>query len=134
MNRRDFMWTSTAAMAGMSLAVRPRTLRAAPASANAIRVGLIGCGGRGTGAAVQALSTTQDVKLVAMADAFADRVKGCYDTLTAVERVETLAEALGDLGPGFAVFAFHAEKQNPSEIPAPGADLETLLQPEVDFP
>jgi len=86
MNRRDFMWTSTAAMAGMSLAVNPRTLRAAPASADAIRVGLIGCGGRGTGAAVQALSTTADVKLVAMADAFGDRVQGCYEALTAVER------------------------------------------------
>lgn len=39
-----------------------------------IKIALIGCGGRGTGAAVQALSTTQNVQLVAMADAFADRI------------------------------------------------------------
>jgi predicted dehydrogenase len=90
MNRRDFMWSSTAAMAGMSLTVHPRTLRAAPAGADAIRVGLVGCGGRGTGAAVQALSTEQDVKLVAMADAFADKVQSCYETLTAEDRPDWL--------------------------------------------
>jgi predicted dehydrogenase len=39
-----------------------------------IKVGLIGCGGRGTGAATQALSTKGPVKLVAMADAFQDHL------------------------------------------------------------
>ncbi|HVH06858.1 MAG TPA: Gfo/Idh/MocA family oxidoreductase, partial [Myxococcota bacterium] len=39
-----------------------------------LRVALIGCGGRGTGAAIQALSTAGPVHLVAMADAFADRL------------------------------------------------------------
>ena len=68
----------------------PTPVRAAPATADAIRVGLIGCGGRGTGAAVQALSTVQDVKLVAMADAFRDKVDGCLQTLTAPEREEWL--------------------------------------------
>jgi predicted dehydrogenase len=47
-----------------------------------IKVALIGCGGRGTGAATQALSTKQNVKLVAMADAFRDRLDDCYKTLT----------------------------------------------------
>ena len=46
-----------------------------------IKVGLIGCGGRGTGAAAQALSTSQNVQLVAMADAFQDRLDGCLDYL-----------------------------------------------------
>ena len=46
-----------------------------------IKVALIGCGGRGTGAAMQALSTKQNVKLVAMADAFRDRLDDCYKTL-----------------------------------------------------
>ena len=87
MDRRDFVKAGTAAaVGGFSFATGPRSLRAAPASADAIRVGLIGCGGRGTGAAVQALSTTQDVKLVAMADAFEDRVEDSYKTLTATER------------------------------------------------
>ncbi|MFT3678428.1 MAG: Gfo/Idh/MocA family oxidoreductase [Chitinophagaceae bacterium] len=48
-----------------------------------IRVALIGCGGRGTGAIMQALLSKQNVKLVAMADAFRDRIDGCYKTVTA---------------------------------------------------
>lgn len=47
-------------------------------SDDTIKVALIGCGGRGTGAAVQALSTKQNVQLVAMADAFRDRIDSCY--------------------------------------------------------
>ena len=91
MNRRDFMKvTSATALGGISLAGRPAPAVAAPATADAIRVGLIGCGGRGTGAAVQALSTAQDVKLVAMADAFADNVDRCYETLTTTEREDWL--------------------------------------------
>jgi predicted dehydrogenase len=49
---------------------------------DAIKVALIGCGGRGTGAAMQALLTKQNIKLVAMADAFRDRLDACYDALT----------------------------------------------------
>jgi predicted dehydrogenase len=48
---------------------------------DSIKVALIGCGGRGTGAAMQALLTKQNVKLVAMADAFRDRVDDCYKAL-----------------------------------------------------
>jgi len=47
-----------------------------------IKVALIGCGGRGTGAAAQALSTRQNVKIVAMADAFRDRLEDSYKSLT----------------------------------------------------
>ena len=50
-----------------------------------IKIALIGCGGRGTGAATQALSTKQNVKLVAMADAFRDRLDNSYKTLTSDE-------------------------------------------------
>lgn len=46
-----------------------------------IKVALIGCGGRGTGAAMQALLTKHNVKLVAMADAFRDRLDECYNAL-----------------------------------------------------
>ena len=49
---------------------------------NTIRVALIGCGGRGTGAAGNALSTTQGpIKLVAMADVFDDRLHDSYEHL-----------------------------------------------------
>lgn len=49
---------------------------------DAIKIALIGCGGRGTGAAMQALLSKQNVKLVAMADAFKDRLDNCYNLLT----------------------------------------------------
>src|SRR5580692_3729519 len=48
---------------------------------NTIQVALIGCGGRGTGAAVNALSVKHPVKLVAMADAFKDRLDGSYHAI-----------------------------------------------------
>jgi len=50
-------------------------------SDNIIKIALIGCGGRGTGACVQALSTKQNVQLVAMADAFRDRLDGSYQNI-----------------------------------------------------
>lgn len=50
---------------------------------NTIQVALIGCGGRGTGAAADALNVKRGpVKLVAMADAFKDRVDSSYEGLT----------------------------------------------------
>ena len=47
-----------------------------------IRVGVIGCGGRGTGAAVNALEAHENVQVTAMADLFEDRLKGSYGWLT----------------------------------------------------
>src|SRR5690242_21681863 len=46
-----------------------------------LRVGLVGCGGRGTGAAKQALRADPKVKLVAMCDAFMDRLQGSLRNL-----------------------------------------------------
>ncbi len=47
-----------------------------------IKVAVVGCGGRGSGAATQALSTKSNVKLVAMADAFEDRLKKSLKSIT----------------------------------------------------
>lgn len=82
-SRREFVKT-TAITAG-GLFVIPSLLRAKAhiAGDDFIKIALIGCGGRGTGAALQALLTKQNVKLVAMADAFRDRLDECYQTLTA---------------------------------------------------
>jgi predicted dehydrogenase len=61
------------------------TLAALPqvhaAGSDVLRVGLVGCGGRGTGAATQALNAEANVKLVAMADAFDDRLEQSLGTL-----------------------------------------------------
>ena len=48
--------------------------RAFAGSSDLLKVGLIGCGGRGTGAATNALSADPNLKLVALGDAFADQV------------------------------------------------------------
>jgi predicted dehydrogenase len=45
------------------------------AGSGTIKIGLVGCGGRGSGAAEQALTADSGAKLVAMADAFADRLE-----------------------------------------------------------
>ncbi|HVF97709.1 MAG TPA: hypothetical protein VM871_10320, partial [Flavisolibacter sp.] len=58
-------------------------------SDDVIKIAVVGCGGRGTGAALQALTTKQKVKLVAMADAFQDRLDDCYKTLTADDTADS---------------------------------------------
>ena len=45
------------------------------AGSDVIKIGLIGCGGRGSGAATNAMNAGKDVRLVAMADVFADRLE-----------------------------------------------------------
>ena len=73
--RRDFV-KGTAAVVGSVMASQfPLGASAYYGVDDAIRVGLIGCGGRGTGAAMQAMRTSQNVRLVAMADPFMDRIE-----------------------------------------------------------
>ncbi len=71
-SRRDFLKTSsTAALAGTLAAplLFPSNARAA-SPGDTLKVGLVGCGGRGTGAAAQALKAESDVQLTAVGDAF----------------------------------------------------------------
>jgi len=72
--RRDFLATAAVAAAGTALAGSIAS-RAHAAGADLIRIGLIGCGGRGSGAAEQALNADKNIKLVAMGDAFGDRLE-----------------------------------------------------------
>src|SRR3954468_6524803 len=77
-SRREFLKTSTAAVASLGLA----SAFAPPvhaAGSDTLKIALIGCGNRGTGALVQALSTTGPVKLWALADAFPDRLDLCLE-------------------------------------------------------
>ena len=53
------------------------------AASEEIQVALVGCGGRGSGAALNALSTKNGpIKLVAMADAYEDRLKTSHASLS----------------------------------------------------
>ncbi len=81
-SRRDFIKQTT--MAAGTLMAMPLVSSAEffhPSADDTIKIALIGCGGRGTGAAMQAMLTKQNVKLVAMADAFRDRLDDCYKNL-----------------------------------------------------
>ncbi|MEN6458519.1 MAG: Gfo/Idh/MocA family oxidoreductase [Thermoguttaceae bacterium] len=81
-SRRDFLKGATATAAGISLASGLNIARAAHASGgDELKIALIGCGGRGTGAAKDCLSSCQNIRLVAVADAFAERAKGCLAQL-----------------------------------------------------
>ncbi|TXE14238.1 Gfo/Idh/MocA family protein [Algoriphagus aquimarinus] len=79
-SRRDFIKTSALVTGGLvaSNFVLPGAY-AAPV--NELKLALIGCGGRGTGAAFQALATGHNIKIVAMADAFRDRLDTAYNAL-----------------------------------------------------
>jgi myo-inositol 2-dehydrogenase/D-chiro-inositol 1-dehydrogenase len=74
LSRRQFLGRTTAAASLAALAAGVQA-RAYAAGSDTIRLGLIGCGGRGTGAAVQALNACKRARLIAMADAFADRLE-----------------------------------------------------------
>jgi myo-inositol 2-dehydrogenase / D-chiro-inositol 1-dehydrogenase len=79
--RRDFVKGSALIAGGLMVGGLPVGASANVAGQSVVKVAVIGCGGRGTGAAVQALMTGKDVKLVAMAEAFEDRLDRSYDNI-----------------------------------------------------
>src|SRR5512137_2953288 len=79
---RDFLKASSRALAGAALAAPLATARPGYAAEDhTIRIALVGCGGRGTGAAANALSTKGPVKLVALADVFPERIEQSHKVL-----------------------------------------------------
>jgi predicted dehydrogenase len=81
-SRRDFLKASGAAAAVAALG-QPSFTRAADLSTAKIKIGFIGCGGRGTGAASQALQADSNVELWAMGDAFRDKIDTSLESLSA---------------------------------------------------
>ncbi|HEX4132098.1 MAG TPA: Gfo/Idh/MocA family oxidoreductase [Pirellulales bacterium] len=81
--RRNFLASTSALSAAATLGATLAVPRAAHADSDeTIKIALIGCGGRGTGAASQALATNLGpVKLWAVADAFADRIETSLNSL-----------------------------------------------------
>ncbi len=89
LTRRNFIRATTTLAA--AAAVAPGVFAA---GTDTLKVALMGCGGRGSGAADQALSTTGPLKLVAMGDVFKDRLDGSYNMLKAkhADRVDVPEE------------------------------------------
>ncbi|MCC6232712.1 MAG: Gfo/Idh/MocA family oxidoreductase [Verrucomicrobiales bacterium] len=82
LTRRGFLKSSSTAVGGIALANLAAERFALGASpGDTVKVALVGCGGRGSGAANQALSTSGSTKLVAMADAFKERLDGSLNNL-----------------------------------------------------
>jgi predicted dehydrogenase len=75
-SRREFVRTASIGTAAISLPAW-----AAPHGSDSIRVGLVGCGGRGTGAAADALRADPGVRITALADVFSDRLASSLNHL-----------------------------------------------------
>jgi len=93
--RRSFLKTSSIAMAASAAAPFlsfPETKAAE--NSDTLKIGLIGCGGRGTGAAGQALHADKNVVLTAMGDVFESQLQGSMDSLMkeAPEKVKVDAD------------------------------------------
>ncbi|HUT34557.1 MAG TPA: Gfo/Idh/MocA family oxidoreductase [Planctomycetota bacterium] len=80
-SRRDFLKTSAVAASGAALANLAAPIGAYAQGAGTIKLGMIGAGGRCTGAAMDAMTVDPGVKLVAVCDMFMDRAKGKRDHL-----------------------------------------------------
>jgi predicted dehydrogenase len=87
LSRRDFVKRTTVATAGLSAGLMAAGNFAYARGSDTLRVGLVGCGGRGSGAANDCVQSSEGVELVAMGDLFEDRLE---------ESQKNLKEALGD--------------------------------------
>lgn len=76
-DRRQVLKTGAAATVGL-LSLAPAVHAA---GSDVLKVGLVGCGGRGTGAAQQAANTGSAVQITALADAFSNRLNSCKEVL-----------------------------------------------------
>ena len=82
-SRRNFIKTTGATLAATTIGLNSgfATPLFQKQQNDLLKVGLIGCGGRGTGAAVQALNADPDVHLTAMGDIFPDKLEKAYQAL-----------------------------------------------------
>jgi predicted dehydrogenase len=85
-DRRTFVKNAGKVVGGGLVAGFPSIISAQTVT-NAIKVGLVGCGGRGTGAASQALHADDYTELTAIADIAQSQVDQCLQTLKAIDKV-----------------------------------------------
>jgi predicted dehydrogenase len=122
LSRRQFLKSSTAAaMTGPFVASHALAQERTVSPGETLRAGLIGCGGRGTGAAAQALAADSNVKLVALGDAFKDRLQGSLETLKKQENIAKKIDAPEER----CFVGFDAYKQ----VIASGVDVVLLATP-----
>lgn len=88
LNRRDFVKAGALAGAAAAAPFIVSRTQGAEVNSETLKVGLIGCGGRGTGAAEQALKADQNVVLTAVGDVFEDRLQNSLKQLRAVAEIQ----------------------------------------------
>ena len=85
-DRRAFLQTAATAIAATSIAVSKTVAADIPkvhtGANDTIRVGLVGCGGRGSGAAINAMAAGPDIKIVAIGDLFEESLNSCRKGLS----------------------------------------------------
>jgi myo-inositol 2-dehydrogenase / D-chiro-inositol 1-dehydrogenase len=117
-SRRDFLKASALLAAAAQLDI---ARSAFAAGSDTIRIGFIGCGGRGTGACRDALSTNRAVKLVAVGDLFADRMESSLKNLRSMPDVAERIDVKDDMK--FLGFDAH------QKVIQSGVDLVLLTTP-----
>jgi len=121
-SRRAFLKRSSAAMIGGAVVGNLAMSRFAHAAgSDVLKIGLIGCGGRGTGAASQALNADPQVKLTAMGDTFRDHLES---SLARLRKIEAVAGKI-DVPPERQFIGFDAYQQ----VLDSGVDVVILTTP-----
>ncbi len=95
LTRRDFLKTSAAAASGAVIGTLDLSCSAHAAGSDIINVGMIGCGGRNAGAAVQALTADPGARLVAMCDIFRDRISDKLEKIRAAKAPQVAVKDAG---------------------------------------
>lgn len=118
--RRQFLAQSTAALAAASLPFRHA--QGKNMASDSLRVGLIGCGGRGSGAAAQALNADSNTELWAMGDVFSEQIEKSYASIGAQFKSEPGRVTVADERKFVGLDAYQ-------KVLASGVDLVILATP-----
>jgi len=118
-SRRAFLQRVTTAAAALPIASSAHA-----AGGDVLRVGLIGCGGRGRGAALNALNADRQARLVALADLYPQQIQRAVDNLKAVKGDQVAVE------PDHRFVGFDAYRQ----LLASGVDVVLLALPTYFHP
>lgn len=92
-SRRGFL--AGAASAGVTAAILPVELSAQVAGSDAMKIGMIGMGGRGSGAIIQNLTASDSSRLVACAEAFQDKLDGSGPRASGLPKIQAELDKLG---------------------------------------
>lgn len=93
LSRRKFVAGATTA--GAAAAMLPAEMSAQVAGSDAVKVGMVGMGGRGSGAIVQNLTANDSARLVAVADAFQDKIDGTGPRASGLPKIMKQLDKLG---------------------------------------